>query len=36
LHEIEVVTLGVLDPEHIIEQKIVAVARCQPLMRDAG
>jgi hypothetical protein len=34
-HEVEVVALGVLHPEHVVEQQRVAVGRGQSLMRAA-
>ncbi len=33
--EIEVVTLGLVHPDHIVEQQLVAVARGQALVRKA-
>ena len=33
LDEVEVIALGVLDPEHVVEQQRVAVAGRQPLVR---
>ena len=33
--EVEMVALGVLDPEHVVEQKVVAIAGRQPLVRAA-
>ena len=32
LHEVEMVALGVLDPQHVVEQQRVAIRRRQPLM----
>ena len=34
--EVEVVALGVLDPQHVVEQQLVAVGRRQPLVRPTG
>ncbi|MNL40170.1 hypothetical protein D3C87_1625000 [compost metagenome] len=35
VHEIEVIALGVIDPQHVVKQQRVAVRRRQPLMRAA-
>ena len=35
VHEVEVVAAGVLHPQHIVEQQVVAVGRGQPLVRQA-
>ena len=35
LHEVEVVALGVVDPQHVVEQQLVAVGRRQALVRAA-
>lgn len=35
VHKIEMVTLGVLHPHHIVEQQIIAVGRRQAGMRQA-
>ena len=32
LHKVEMVALGGLDPDHVVEQQLVAVARRQPLV----
>ena len=34
-HEVEMVALGVLHPQHVVEQQVVAVGRGQPLVRPA-
>ena len=34
--EVEVVTPGVLHPQHVVEQQLVAVGRGEPLVRQAG
>ena len=34
--EVEVVATGVLHPQHIVEQQVVAIGRGEPLMRQAG
>jgi len=34
--EVEVVALGVLDPEHVVEQQLVAVGRRETLVRTSG
>ena len=34
-HEVEVVALGVVDPQDVVEQQVVAVGRRQALMRAA-
>ena len=33
LHEVEMVALRGVDPDHIVVQQLVAIARCQTLMR---
>ena len=35
-HEVEVVALGVLDPQHIVEEELVAVGRRQAPVCKAG
>ena len=35
VHEVEVVTAGVLHPHHVVEKQIIAVRRGQPLMSQA-
>ena len=35
VHEIKVIALGVIDPQHVVKQQRVAVRRRQPLMRAA-
>jgi len=34
--EVEMVALGVLDPQHVVEQQVVAIARRQPLVGASG
>ncbi len=36
LHEVEVVLDGLIHPDHVVEQQIMAVAWGQALMREAG
>ncbi len=33
--EVEMIALGVLDPQHVVEQEVVAIARRQPLVGAA-
>ncbi|MCY1415122.1 hypothetical protein D9M71_305910 [compost metagenome] len=33
--EVEMVALGLVDPDHVVEQQLVTVARCQALVRQA-
>ena len=35
VHEVEMVALGVVDPQHVVEQQVVAVGRRQALMGAA-
>ena len=35
-HEVVVVLLGLVDPDHVVEQQLVAVAGREPLVREAG
>ena len=34
VHEVEVVAAGVLHPQHVVEQQVVAVGRREPLVRQ--
>ena len=34
-HEVVMVLLRLMDPDHVVEEQVVAVARRQPLMREA-
>lgn len=33
--EIEVIALGLLDPEHVVEEQVVGVGRCEPLVGES-
>ena len=35
VHEVEVVAAGVLHPQHVVEQQVVAVGRRESLVRQA-
>jgi len=35
-HEVVVVLLGLVDPDHVVEQQLAAVAGREPLVREAG